>query len=326
MTLALHTGDHNGATGREVDVVRPDRAVAEQANTVAKLAEWAQGAHAAHSIAVNLVETSFVPQQFRGKPHEATAAILSGAEMGMSPMASLRSFDVIQGTAAARAITLRAVVQSKGHEMWEEEATETRAIVCGHRRGSSKVRRSVWTLDRARGLGLLGKDNWKKQPGAMLLARATAECARLVAADAILGIPYSSEEIADGVDVESPALTDSDGGGEAAAPKRRTAKRKPLERMESAEPTLPGAGEPAVPLDDSVAAAMVTKEQRDRMFGLWKDLGFGEDEQRAVRLEIAAKILGLDVPLESSNDLTSDEAERLIAALEARKAAQGGGQ
>ena len=40
--------------------------------------------------------------------------------------------------------------------------------------------------------------NWKKQPGAMLVARATSEACRLVAADAILGIGYSSEEIADG--------------------------------------------------------------------------------------------------------------------------------
>lgn len=323
MTLALHNPDHQ-PNGREVDVVRPDRAVAEQANTVAKLAEWAQGAHAAHSIAVNLVETSFVPQQFRGKPHEATAAILSGAEMGMSPMASLRSFDVIQGTAAARAITLRAVVQSKGHAMWEEESTETRAIVCGHRKGESKVRRSVWTLDRARGLGLLGKDNWKKQPGAMLLARATAECARLVAADAILGIPYSAEEIADGIDAEAPVLTDTPAEE---APKRRTAKRKPLERMASAEPALPGADVESqpTPLDDSTAAAMVTKPQQARMFALWNDLGYAGDDNREVRLDVTARILGLSEPLESSNNLTADEADRVIEALEAKKAERDGG-
>lgn len=88
-----------------------------QTQAVQRLGEWAQSAIAAHEVATSLVETSFVPQQFRGKPHEATAAILAGAEVGLSPMASLRSFDVIQGTAAARALTLRAIVQSQGHEM-----------------------------------------------------------------------------------------------------------------------------------------------------------------------------------------------------------------
>ncbi len=34
---------------------------------------------------------------------------------------------------------------------------------------------SVWTIERAQQMGLLGKDQWKKQPDAMLVARATSE-------------------------------------------------------------------------------------------------------------------------------------------------------
>ena len=62
---------------------------------------------------------------------------------------------------------------------------------------------------RAKGLGLLGKDNWKRQPQAMLVARATAECCRLVASDVLLGVPYAVEELEDNAsDVPTaPAVT-----------------------------------------------------------------------------------------------------------------------
>src|SRR5690606_26810589 len=82
--------------------------------------------------------------------------------------------------------------------------TSTRAVVKAQRKGSDKVATSTWTIERAREMNLLGKDNWKKQPTAMLLARATSEAARLVAADVLLGVPYSIEEIQD-LEVERPA-------------------------------------------------------------------------------------------------------------------------
>ncbi|MBK0296689.1 hypothetical protein IAE22_32635, partial [Bacillus sp. S34] len=114
-----------------------------------------------------------------------------------SPLAALRAIDIIQGTPAMRAITLRALVQNAGHEIWVEESTATRAVVRGRRRGSDKVETSEWSIDRARTMQLLSKDNWKKQPTAMLLARATSEIARLIAADVLLGLPYSVEELDD---------------------------------------------------------------------------------------------------------------------------------
>ncbi|MGL4254919.1 MAG: hypothetical protein ACRCSL_01220, partial [Microbacterium sp.] len=186
---------------------------------VAALMDWAQSAAAAHEIARSLVQTSFVPEGFRGKPDEATAAILAGIEVGLQPMAALRSFDVIQGTAAPRANTLRAIVQSQGHEVWVVESTDTRAIVAGRRRGSTKDQTSTWTMDRAKRLGLTGKKNWQAQPQAMLVARATSELCRLIASDAILGLPYSIEELVDG-DLDSAADVVP-----LKAPAKRTARR-----------------------------------------------------------------------------------------------------
>lgn len=199
---------------------------------VTEMGRWAQDATEIARMAASLVQTSFVPASMRGKPGEATAAILTGLEVGLKPMSALRSIDVIQGTPALRAVSLRALVQGAGHEVWVDESTKTRAVVKGRRKGSDVVQESEWTTDRARDLGLLGKDNWKKQPGAMLVARATSELCRLVAADVILGLPYSAEELED---APSPDT-------EPAKPKtKRTAKRQPVEATapEPSEPDEP---------------------------------------------------------------------------------------
>lgn len=175
----------------------------------------------AYTAAKSLVKTSFVPSSYQGKPEEAAAAIVTGLGMGLDPLAALRSMDVIQGTPALRALTIRAIVQSHGHEIWVEESTSHRAIVKGRRKGFDKVETSVWDMERARGLNLTNKPNWKNQPGVMLVARATSEVGRLIAADALLGMAYSIEELEDGV---TPEPTPD------AAPKprgTRTAARKP---------------------------------------------------------------------------------------------------
>lgn len=190
----------NGSTAA-VQAAEPEPAPAANALMV-----WAESAVAANNIAQSLARTSFVPKAFQGKPDEVTAAILAGQEMGLSPMAALRSMHVIQGVAALSAIALRGLVQSKGHEIWTEESTATRAIVCGRRKGSDQVERVLWSMDRATKAGFPAKNpNYKSQPQNMLLARATSECVRLVAADALMGMPYSSEELSDETAEAKPA-------------------------------------------------------------------------------------------------------------------------
>lgn len=204
------------------------------------LEQWARDLSTAYQAARQLVTTSFVPKTYNGKPEEAAAAIMTGQELGLSVLASLRSIDIINGVPAMRAVALRALVQNAGHEIWTDESTATQAIVKGRRKGSDKVEQSVWTMARAQALGLHTKDNWKKQPIAMLLARATSELVRLIAADVILGIPYSVEEVLDQGELQSETTTEE-------APRQRstrTVKRKPLEAARTAPE------EPALDTDD----------------------------------------------------------------------------
>ena len=134
------------------DIAIPD----QQPTPGVDLELWARQATGAAIYAERVCSTTMAPAAYRGKPAEATAAILAGAELGFSPMASLRAFDNIQGTPAPKALTLRAVVQAAGHEVVTVEQTPTRAVVKGRRRGDTDRRRPA-NHHRPDRLGNLGR-------------------------------------------------------------------------------------------------------------------------------------------------------------------------
>lgn len=278
----------------------------------AALVAWAQAASAAHEIAVAIVQTEFCPEQYRGKPGEATAAMLAGAELGLSPLASLRSFDSIKGVIAPRAVALRAFVQSQGHDVWLVKSTEGEAVVRAQRKGSDNVQESRWTIARADQLGLTkvspkGPGPWQKQPGAMLIARATAEVCRLVAADAILGMPYAFEELEDG-DTSTPAP--SNGTRKA----RRATVGAPVDDVPLPPDPTPAlsAAPPAIdepPLDDPTPG-LLSPAQSKMLHALFNQCGFTDREDR---LRATVTIVGREV--DTSNDLTKHEASIVIDVL-----------
>jgi len=109
-------------------------------------------------------------------------------------MATLKSIDIIQGTPALRAHAMRAVIQNQGHAIELVESRDDYCKMRGRRKDSETWQTVEWDIPRARLLGLLNKDQWKKQPKAMLVARATGELCRLIASDALHGMAYVSEE------------------------------------------------------------------------------------------------------------------------------------
>lgn len=267
---------------------------------IERLVDWAQEADAAMSLAQRLSNTAFCPQQFRGKPADLAAAMLAGQELGLSPITSMGSFDVIQGRAAARAITLRGLVQAQGHEIVKVDSSSTRCTMKGRRRGSDEWQTVTWTIDRAKALGLTGKDNWKKQPEAMLIARATSELCRLIASDALLGIGggYSTEEIADGAtdDVTfTPDPVEPTTGGKTTVRRRRTTPSK----TDDATPK---------PVDDAVE--LITEPQSKKLHAMVNERGLTREQ----KLAGASTIIGREI--ESTSDLTKEEAARVIDSLE----------
>lgn len=200
------------------------------------LVAWALEARQAAQVADSLSRTSFVPASLRGKPADITAAILAGQELGLQPMATLRSIDVIQGTPALRAHAMRGLLQSQGHEIELLESTDEYCRMRGRRAGAENWQTVEWTIERAQRLGLTGKDQWKKQPKTMLVARATGEVCRLVASDALYAMPYASEEL----DASQMGFRNTSG-----APRRHSAAEM-LSGQTQAPALEPAGAEPAV--------------------------------------------------------------------------------
>lgn len=197
---------------RAADEIKASPMQQHSANAM-RLVEWAAEAHAAHQLAVSLCKTPFAGQ-FKDNPDAATAAILRGHEMGLTPVTALSAFDVIQGQPAPKAMTLRALVQAHGHDLEIVESSNDRAVARYRRKGRDEWQTCEFTSDDAHALGLLGKDNWKRQKRTMLEARVTSKAARLVASDVILGIGYSAEELRDET---RPVFTQQQPSGLAAA-------------------------------------------------------------------------------------------------------------
>jgi hypothetical protein len=90
---------------------------------------------------------------------------------------------------------MRALVLSHGHEMELVDSTPTVCVMRGRRKGSEAWQQVEWTIERAKQMKLTEKAEWQKQPQTMLVARATGELARLIAADILHGLAYVAEEL-----------------------------------------------------------------------------------------------------------------------------------
>jgi hypothetical protein len=266
------------------------------------LMQWAMEAQQAEQIANVLARSSFVPATLRGKPHEIAAAILAGQELGLQPMATLRSIDIIQGTPGLRAHAMRGLVQSKGHTVQVVESTDTRCVMRGKRKGETEWQQVEWDIPRAEGLGLTGKSEWKRQPRTMLVARATGEICRLIASDVLHAMPYASEEL----ELDAPAYS---------------AEVIPNGRATTNDIIRP---QPATPNDASEALAAPTPANTAQLrelsmlmtaCGITAHTGKGattlNDQARFAWL---TDFLGVPVE-ETTKNLTAEQADRVIAHL-----------
>lgn len=164
--------------------------------------EWV----ASMRLAARIHNTPFVPKPLRGDPASVLAAILTGAELGLGPMQSLRMVNVIEGRPAASAELMRALVNRAGHRVDVLEARSDRVTLAGQRKDTGAKATVTWTMEDAQRAKLTANPAWGKYPRSMLLARATSELCRMLFADVIGGL-YTPEETAA---IEGHAWTPTD--------------------------------------------------------------------------------------------------------------------
>lgn len=277
-------------------------------------------------------DSEFVPDTLRNRPAAIAAAIVAGAELGLDPIVALRTIVIIKGRPTLTAEVQRGLVTSRGHEMWFEESTTTRAIAAGRRRGSERVGRITWTLDDAKRAGLAGQNNWRSYPAEMLRARASAALARAMFADVTLGLPASEELEGDDNGAPAIAATPPPDDAPAAAPAGRTRRRRPAaappprpelpdEEQGGGEPeparppvtpTPPPDRQPEPPLErDPSTEPPATDAQKRQIFALMRDVALAD---REARLAYTSRVIGRT--LATSNELTIGDAGLVIDDLQ----------
>jgi len=153
------------------------------------------GFKSAMQVAHALSKSNIVPAQFKNKPDDIFATIAMGAELGFRPMQSLQSISMIQGNATLKAQTMLAIARGKIPDLIvriEEKGDEVTVTI---ERGNNKFT-SVWNDAKASAMGLLGKDNYKKQKLTMFRWRAISEALKITCSDVLMGV-YSTEEMQD---------------------------------------------------------------------------------------------------------------------------------
>lgn len=233
------------------------------------------------TVAEQISRTEMVPQSFRGKPDSILAAILYGAELGIGPMQSLSSINMIQGRPSLSAETMRALVLQSGNQIRVEATNESATAKC-HRKEWDGWESVTFTLEDAKRAGLRG-DNWAKYPRAMLSARVTSEACRLYFADIIAGLSYCPEEI----ESFAPAAV-------VAAPPPTTTRPSPLAAPEPEE-----------------TGESLTEPQGKMILALFGERGVKDRDER---LHVCSEITGREVA--SSLTLTKSEASQIIDRLQ----------
>lgn len=236
------------------ELVAPSRSAVETLapSTVAQrmIRGWAMTLADAHAIAEMIVPTPFCPDSYRPRVPEradavqrndaievavktAAVAIMHGASLGFDPTASMLNIYMVSGRPGLYAEAMVALVKSVGHQIWVEDSSDTRVVVCGRRLGEEHVERVVVTMDQAKRAGWTRNAKYQAEPETMLYARAASKTCRRIAPDVLRGMA-AVEEMQDGQEQ-----------GDSAAPvtSSRTVRRAALPaapRVEDDRPALPG--------------------------------------------------------------------------------------
>lgn len=123
-------------------------------------------------------------------PAEALVILMTGRELGLTAMQSLRGIYIVKGRPMVSADAMVACVMADPRcELWQPvESTDQRSVIRTKRRGMAEPVTGTFTMDDAKAAQLTGSDMYRKYPRVMLRHRCAAELVREVYPDIILGI------------------------------------------------------------------------------------------------------------------------------------------
>ena len=144
------------------------------------------------ALAKELVTTGFLPVAVK-TPAQAVAIILTGRELGLPPMQSLRSICIIQGKPELSAdLQLSIFHRDGGRSKWVTLTTTEATLWLKHPNGDEHT--ESFSMEDAKKAGLAGGQNWQKYPKAMLRSRAITAGMKSIGFEPLTGT-YSPGEI-----------------------------------------------------------------------------------------------------------------------------------
>jgi hypothetical protein len=146
----------------------------------------------AMKLATTLAKSNVVPQHFRGKAEDVFACLVMGSELGFQPMTALNSFVNIQGTTAPKAQAMLSLAKSRLADLIvviEEKENEVKTTMTLGKNTYS----STWNDKRAADMGLLSKDNYRKQKATMFKWRSVSDCLKIICPHILNGLSLAEE-------------------------------------------------------------------------------------------------------------------------------------
>lgn len=136
----------------------------------------------AWKMATTLAKSGLMPQALQGKPEDILVTLMTGAELGLSPMQSIREIYVVKGKGHVSALLKVALVkQSAVCEYFKMVESSDQVATFETKRRGEGVTRMSFTAKEARQAGLLGAptksgepSNWDKYTALMLRRRCTS--------------------------------------------------------------------------------------------------------------------------------------------------------
>jgi hypothetical protein len=128
-------------------------------------------------------------------PFDAFFIIQYGWELGLTPMASLRTIYIVNGVPTCSGEAMLALIRRSGLcSKLEISGDATKAVVIMSRKDTNETFECTFTIEDANRAQLTSKAVWKQYPAKMLKWRAVSECAKFLFGDIIGGL-YTVEEI-----------------------------------------------------------------------------------------------------------------------------------
>ena len=244
-----------------------------------------------------------------GSPQACLVKILFGREIGLPPAIAVSEIDLIPSKAGVKAAlnarTQVAMIRRRGlGDVRFVHVDDDGAQVEAWRADDERRLTFTFTREEARKADLLGKDNYRKWPQSMFIARALAKANHALFQEVFLGLAYTPDELGANTDENGRLLTLAEtadtGVKRKASPLTPTVVQEATSEVAQAMHTPPPEPPPPVTDADDVTPAALLRNQIKTLAA--KLLKLTKDEWEKIRPRFAS---------DDSHELTIDELQRL---------------